>query len=107
HGGGDTQDQTGIKGFGNQVLGAKTQSITTVGRGYCFVLLFFGQSGNGAGSGFFHATGNRGGAHIQRTAEDVGEAQHVVDLVREVRAASCHDHVVAGGFGHFRQDFGG
>src|SRR5690606_24838219 len=41
----------------------------------------------------------------QGAAEDEGEAQHVVDLVRVVRTAGGHDHVVAGGVGQLRGDF--
>src|SRR5262249_8371825 len=36
-----------------------------------------------------------GGADIQRAAEDVGEAEHVVDLVRVVRTAGGDDGVGA------------
>ena len=43
------------------------------------------------------------GADVERAAEDVREAQHVVDLVRIVRAAGRHDGVVA----HLGDLFGG
>ena len=38
-------------------------------------------------------------------AEDVGEAQDVVDLVGIVRASRGDDHVIADGIGVFRRDF--
>ena len=40
-----------------------------------------------------HVDGGR--AHVERAAEDVGEAEHVVDLVRIVGASGRHDGVVA------------
>ncbi len=50
--------------------------------------------------GDLHLHVDGGGAHVERAAEDVGEAEHVVDLVRIVRAAGRHDGVVAH-LGHF------
>jgi hypothetical protein len=40
---------------------------------------------------FLHVVVDGGGPHVQRAAEDVGEAEHVVDLVRVIRAARRHD----------------
>ena len=45
------------------------------------------------------------GAHIQRAAEDIREAENVVDLVRIVAAAGGDDGVRAGGTRFLRRDF--
>ena len=61
------------------------------------------QRGERAGGGDLHLHVDGGGAHVERAAEDEGKAEHVVDLVRIVRAAGRHDGVVA----HLRDLFGG
>ena len=47
--------------------------------------------GDGLGGGHLHVLGDRGGAGVEGAAEDAGEGQHVVDLVREVAAAGGDD----------------
>ncbi len=47
--------------------------------------------------GDLHRVGDRRRAAVQRSAEDVREAQHVVDLVRVVAAPGGDDRVVANG----------
>ncbi|CUJ69269.1 Uncharacterised protein [Achromobacter xylosoxidans] len=102
----DAHDQARIERLGNQVLGTERNVVGAVSRGHHLVLLFLGQLGDGVHRRLFHFTGDGGGAHVQRPAEDVREAQHVVDLVRVVRTARCHHHVVAHGMGEFGQDLG-
>ncbi|CUI72341.1 Uncharacterised protein [Achromobacter xylosoxidans] len=101
----DAHDQARIERLGNQVLGAERDIEGAVGGGHHLVLLLLGQLGDGIDRRLFHFTRDRRGAHIQRAAEDVREAQHVVDLVRVVRTARCHDDVVTHAVRHFRQDF--
>ena len=61
--------------------------------------------GQRIGGGDLHGFVDGGRLHVERAAEDEGEAQHVVDLVRVVGAAGCHDRVRAH-LGHFfRRDF--
>ena len=55
--------------------------------------------------GQFHGFVDTRGANIQRTAEDEREAQHVVHLIREVRAAGGHDYVRARFAGYVRVNF--
>ena len=45
-------------------------------------------------------------AHIERAAEDVGKAQHIVDLVGIVGAAGGDDGVGTDRLDIFRRDFG-
>jgi hypothetical protein len=53
------------------------------------------QFGNRAHAGQLHRFVDRGGAHVERAAEDVGEAERVVDLVGIVGAARRDDAVRA------------
>ena len=46
------------------------------------------------------------GAHVERAAEDERKAEHVVDLVRVVRAPGGHDQVLARGVGELGADLG-
>src|SRR5471032_2898908 len=66
---------------------------------------FLGQRGDGAHASELHFFIDGGGAHVERTTEDVREAQHVVDLVRVVRAARGNDGVAAHGVDFFWRDF--
>ena len=66
-----------------------------VGRGDLVGHVLAGEFGERAGGGDLHLHVDGGGADVERAAEDVGKAQHVVDLVRIVRAAGRHDGVVA------------
>src|SRR5690606_41439073 len=45
-----------------------------------------GQRGDGVGSGELHLLVDGSGPYVQRPPEDVREAEHVVDLVGEVRS---------------------
>ena len=58
-----------------------------------------------ARGGDLHLFVDRARAHIERAAEDVGKAQHVVDLVRIVRTAGRDDGVLAHFVHVFRRDF--
>ena len=51
--------------------------------------------GERVGGGDLHLHVDGGRAHVERAAEDVGKAEHVVDLVRIVGASGRHDGVVA------------
>ena len=53
------------------------------------------QLGQRLGGGDLHLLVDGAGAHVERAAEDVGEAQHVVDLVGIVAAAGGDDGVRA------------
>src|SRR5690606_22280360 len=62
------------------------------------------QGGDGVHTGDLHRLVDAGGAGVQRTAEQVREAQRVVDLVRVVRAAGGDDRVRAHPARVLRQD---
>ena len=106
HGRGDAQDQARIEGRGDDVVGTEVQVLAGVGAGHLVAGLGLGQGGDLAHAGQLHLFGDARCAAVQRTPEDVREAQHVVDLVRVVRTAGGDDAVGAGGTGIFGADLG-
>jgi len=105
HGRRDLDHQARVERLRNQVLGAEAQRGAHVGGGHDVALLGLGQLGDRVHRGDLHLIGDGGRARIQRPAEDVREAQDVVDLVGVVRAAGGHDGVVADGLDFLGQDF--
>ena len=97
--------QSGIEGFGDEVVGAEFETVEAVGLEDFGRDRFVGQFGQGVDGGDLHGHVDAGGLHVQGAAEDVGKAEHVVDLVGIVAAAGGQDHVVAGGPGQGRIDF--
>jgi hypothetical protein len=106
HGRRDAQDQARIEGLGNDVVGAEGQLLAGVGGGHFVADVGLGQVGDLAHAGQLHFFRDLGGAAIERAAEDVREAQHVVDLVRVVRAAGGDDAVGPHGLGQLGADLG-
>ena len=106
HSGRDAQNQARVKRCGDQVVPAKRQLFARIGAGHFFADVGLGQIGDLAHAGQLHGLGDLGGATVQGAPKDVGEAKHVVDLVRVVRAACGNDAVWAGGLGQFGPDFG-
>ena len=106
HGRGDLHHQPRIERLGDQVLGPERQLLPRVGRSHHLALLGLRQLGDRMHRGDLHLIGDGGGPAVQRSAEDVGEAQDVVDLVGIVGAAGGHDGVVAHGLDLFGQDLG-
>ena len=101
----DLLDQARIERLRDDVIRAEGQVLAGVSLRHGIVRFGFGQLGNGFHAGQLHLFRDLGGAAIERTAEDVREAQHVVDLVRVVRTARGDDAVRARGLGDFRADF--
>mmetsp|Transcript_6694 Transcript_6694/g.28042 ORF Transcript_6694/g.28042 Transcript_6694/m.28042 type:complete len:406 (-) Transcript_6694:2611-3828(-) len=106
HSGCDAQDQPRIEGLGDQIVRAEGQLLAGVGGGHFVRGLGLGQRGDLAHAGQLHALGDLGRAAVQRAAEDVGEAQDVVDLVGIVRPAGGHDAVRPHGLGQLGPDLG-
>ena len=92
---GDLDHQSRVEGLGNQVFRPEGQVGARVGRGHHIALLGSGQLGDGPHRCDLHLVIDGARAAVQRAAEDVREAQDVVDLVRVVGAAGGHDGVVA------------
>ncbi|MNS55454.1 hypothetical protein D3C72_882900 [compost metagenome] len=101
----DLDQQTRIERHRDQVFGTERQVADAVRGGHDVGLLRMRQVGDRVHDGDFHFTRDRRRAAIEGAAEDVREAQHVVDLVRIVRTARGDDGVAAHGLDFFRQDF--
>ena len=87
-------------------MAAKQQVVGAVGHVHQIGNGLFGHVGQGVNGGQFHGFVDFRGPNVQRSPENVGETQHVVDLVGVVGAARCHDDVGPGGNGVFVADFG-
>src|SRR6185436_19738084 len=93
YGRGDPGNEARIEGLGDNVLRSEADLFTFVGHRDDIRLLGLGQFSDGLHARELHLVGDTRGAHVQGTAEDEWETQHVVDLVRIVRAAGGDDAV--------------
>ncbi len=100
----DLLDQARIERLRDDVVRTEVQLLAGIGLGHGVVGLGFGQLGDGLHAGQLHCFRDLGGAAIERAAEDVREAQHVVDLVRVVRTARGDDAVRTRGLGDLGTD---
>ncbi|MNU62081.1 hypothetical protein D3C71_512970 [compost metagenome] len=101
----DAQDETRIERRGNEIVRAEDRCFTAIGFCRDFRDFLTRKLGDGLHGGHLHFLVDRGCAAIQRAAEDIGEAQYVVDLVREVRTAGADHRIRAGRTRRFRHDF--
>ncbi|OIQ72267.1 hypothetical protein GALL_461090 [mine drainage metagenome] len=81
--------------------------LTGIGCGHHVALLGLGQFGDCVHGGNFHFGSDGRRAAVERAAEDVRKAQHVVDLIGIVRTAGGDDGVGSHRAGFFRHDLRG
>ena len=93
HRGGDLHDQPRIERLRNQILGAKAQVLGVVRLRHDVRLLGHREVGQRPHRREFHRLVHRRRTDVECAAEDEREAEHVVDLVRIVRAARRYDRV--------------
>ena len=86
-----------IERLGNQVLAAEVEVLVAIRLAHRVGHILLGQIREGVGSRHLHLFVDGGGPAVQRAAEDEGEAENVVDLVRVVGPPGGHDDVLAGG----------
>ena len=79
---GHDPDQPRIERLGNDVLAAEARADAAIGRSDRFRHVLAGKLGQGLGGGDLHFVVDAGRAHVERAAENEGEAEDVVDLVR-------------------------
>ncbi len=103
-GDGDCRDEARIERHGDDVLRPEARAHALVGGGHVVRHVLLGELGERFGGGDLHRVVDRRCAHVERAAEDIGKAQHVVDLVRIVRTAGRDDGVVADAGDLFRRD---
>ena len=101
----DLHHEARVEGLGNQIFRAKSQLFAGIGSGNHFALLGLREFGNGMHGRNFHLQRNRGCPRIERTAKNVREAQHIVNLVRIVRTPRGHDRIAAHRPDFFGQNF--
>ena len=98
-------DQARVEGHWDDIVPAKPWARALIGSRHLVGDIFARQSCQRQSCRNFHLHIDRGGAHIQRPAENIGKAQHIIDLIGIIRAACCDNHIVAHGMGVFGRDF--
>ena len=93
--GGIDVDQARIERHRDDVVAPEARPRALIGGGDLVGHVLARQLGQRLRGGDLHLHVDGRRAHVERAAEDVGEAEDVVDLVRIVRAAGGHDGVVA------------
>ena len=96
----------GSNGFGIRYSGPKRSSRSPYAVGDDVGLLGHREIGDRAHRGELHRLVDRRRADIERAAKDERKAQHVVDLVRIVRAAGGDDRVGPRRLGEVGHDLG-
>ena len=91
----DVAHQARIERRGDDVFGPERRPATVEGGCDLIGHLLARQIGQRLGGGDLHRLVDGRGLHVERAAEDEGEAEHIVDLVGVVRAARRHDGVGA------------
>ena len=104
-GGRHDPDQARVKGFGDQVVGAEGQLFALIGGGSLGGGGGTGKRCNPVDTGDLHLVIDGGCPHIQRTAEDKGKAQYVVDLIGKIRPARCDNRIRSHRTGQIGHDF--
>ncbi len=101
---GNPQERAGIERLGNDIITPERELDIAIGAADRFRALFPRQLRKGVGRGNFHLLVDGGGAHIEGAAEDKGETENVIDLVRIVGTSGGDDGVVPHLFYLFRGD---
>ncbi len=97
HGCRDARQEPRVEGLGQDVVAAEGGPFQLVSGVHHVGHRLLGQLGDGVDGGALHLLVDGLGARVERPAEDVGEAQDVVDLVGIVGAAGGEDDVGARG----------
>ena len=97
--------QPRVEGAGDNVFRAKLQLHPVIGGSDLVRHILAGQLGQSVSAGDLHLHVHPPGPHIKRATEDVGEAQHVIDLIGIVRSPGADDGVGAYGVNLLRCDF--
>ena len=86
----------GIERLGDEVVGAELDRLAAVGRDHRLRHRLLGQGRQRPRGRDLHRLGDAPGPHVEGAAEDVREAEDVVDLVGIVGASGRHQRVGAG-----------
>src|SRR5690606_25418099 len=85
----NSRDQARIERNGDDVFAAVARTRTLVGGNHVIRHILTGERGQRFSGGDLHRVVDGGGLNIQCAAEDVGETEDVVHLVRVIRTAGC------------------
>ena len=98
-------EQPGVERHGNDVFGAEARAVAAIGSRHFVGHILSRQRCKSLGGSDLHGVIDGRSAHVERTAEDMGKAEDIVDLVGIVGAAGHHDGVLADSGDLFRGDF--
>ena len=98
-------DQARIERHRDDIVRAVTQTAAGIGRVHLVRHILPRQLGQRFGGGDLHRVVDGRCPDIERAPEDVGEAQHIVDLVLVVGPAGCDDGVGADRLDFLGRDF--
>ena len=104
NGGRDVHDQPRIERFRNQIIGSELDVLGAIGGSNDVRLFRHREIRDRAHTSELHRFVDGRGTDVERTSKDERKAQHVVHLVRKVRAAGGDDRVWTGGLGHVGHD---
>ena len=104
HGRRDAGQHARVEGLGDDVIRAEFHRFHTVGAAHGIRHVLASEFRQGERSREHHLLIDGGGADIQRSAEDEREAEHVVHLVRIIRAPRGHQQVLARRYRQFVVD---
>ncbi len=93
HRGRDARNEPGVEGVGDDVIGTETKLAPRRGVMHLIGDVLAGELGQRLGRGDLHRLVDGARPHVEGAAENVRKAEHVVDLVRIVGAASGDDRV--------------
>ena len=80
----DAQDETRVEGRRDEIVGAEDGGLAAIGAGRDVRDFLARQRGNGLHGGHLHLLVDGAGAAVERSPENIGEADDVVHLVREI-----------------------
>ena len=98
-------DQARIKRRRDDIFRAEVAGLAPVSGGHFIRHRHACQRCDGIGGGQLHLLVYGGCPHVQRAPEQIGEAQHVVDLIGIIAAAGGNDGIAAHLVHFFRGDF--
>ena len=104
-GGRDDVDQPRVEGRRDDVVAPEGQ-LAAIGHRHLVGHVLAREPRQRLGAGDLHLVVDRAGMDVQRPAEEIGEPQHVVDLVGIIRPPGGHDGVLADGVGFLGGDLG-
>ncbi len=96
YGTGNFCDETRVYRFRDEIFRAEREVVYMIGFIYDIRYRLFCQIGDGVYSGNLHILVDCFGMRVQCAAEDIGETDYIINLVRIVGTSGCHQYIGAG-----------